>query len=350
MSAPWAVVLAGGRGARFWPLSRVHRPKQCLALLGGPTLLESTIARLDGLIPRHQILVLTGPDMAEAVRAASGLPEAQILVEPRPRNTAPAVGWAAVEVARRGGPEAVALVLPSDHDVTDPGAWREALDRAARTAAQSGAITVLGVRPDHPETAYGYIEAGEPAPELPGVARVRRFVEKPDAARAVELVEAGLLWNAGVFVFRCDALRAAFRRHLPRSGAALDALEAAPNRLGELWGELDATSLDYGVLEREADLRVVPCAPGWSDLGSWRAASVRWPAVEGGTGLAEAVLAHDAHDNAVYAPGRVVALLGVRGLGVVDTGDALLILDLGRDQDVRALVERLDAPGLRHLR
>lgn len=349
MSGLWAVILAGGRGTRFWPLSRNARPKQCLALTGTRTLLQQSIDRLDGLVSRDHILVLTGPDMAHLVREQAGLPIDQILVEPRPRNTAPAVGWAAVEVARRAGEHAVVLVLPSDHDVARPEVWRAALARAAEIAGLSRAITVLGIQPDRPETGYGYIELAGPAPEGQGASRVARFVEKPDAVTAARLVASGLLWNAGVVVFRCDALLAAFQRHLPRSAAALEAIRTSPERLSELWGDLDATSLDFALLERERDLRVVPCEPGWSDLGSWAAAAARWPEVPGGAGLARAVLAVDSSGCAVYAPGKAVALLGVRDVAVVDTGDALLVLDLQRAQDVRELCELLEARGLRDL-
>lgn len=346
MNPRFALILAGGRGTRFWPLSRRSRPKQCLALTGEATLLQQTVARVLPLVPPERVLVLTAPDMAGLVaEQLPELPPENILVEPRGRGTAPCLGWGAVEVARRGGPGAVAMALPADQLVADPEALRAALAAGAAAAERTGSLVTLGIQPTRPETGYGYLQIGEPAGAWEGqpLRRVARFVEKPDAATAVRLLSGGEhLWNAGIFVFRADALLAAFRAHLPRSAEALDAIQADPGALEARWGELDATSIDYGVMERHGDTLVVPCAPGWSDVGAWPEAARLWPEVEGGRARSAHVTALRAHDNAVYAPGKVVGLLGVQGLIVVDTPDALLVMAAEAAQDLRHLVDALE--------
>ncbi len=346
----YALVLAGGRGTRFWPLSRKSRPKQCIALTGGATLLQETCQRIAPLVPPERVLVLTGPDMVELVRAQlPELPPENILVEPRGRGTAPCLGWGAVEVARRGGPEAIMVALPADHVVGDPATLREALASAAAAASSTGALVTLGIRPSRPETGYGYLRLGRSGGRFlqNELFHVERFVEKPDESTARRYLEdGGYLWNAGMFVFTAAALLDAFRQHLPRSAAALAEIAANPEALQDRWADLDATSIDYGVMERHGHTLVVPVSPDWSDVGAWPEAAARWPEVEGGRGVATAVVARDSKDNAVFAPGQAVALLGVSGLVVVSTADALLVMDSARAQDLRIVVDTLEARGL----
>ena len=339
-----ALILAGGRGTRFWPLSRHHRPKQLLAPFGGPTLLVDTVDRLFPLVPPRRTYVVTAADLAEAVRdQLPDVPRENILVEPEGRGTAPGVGWGTVEIARREGPDTVVYTLPSDHTVGRPEVFRAALRGAAEAAEGSGALVLLGIHPSRPETGYGWVAPGPEVGVYHGqpVRRVGRFVEKPGLDDAKRYLAQGWLWNAGVFVFQASALLAAFRRHLPRSGEALDAIAASPRLLAERWRDLDATSLDYGILERHADVLVAPCGPDWSDVGTWTEAAARWPEGEGGRALAAEVAAVDARRCAVYAPGKTVGLLGVEDLIVVDTEDALLIARADRVQDVRQVVGRL---------
>ena len=347
--APWAVVLAGGGGARLWPLSRRSHPKQCLTLGGEASLLRRTVDRLAPLVPTERVLVVTGPDMVDAVRAdLPDLPAGAILVEPQGRNTAPCVAWAAIEVARRASPEAPLLVLPADHAVARPAALREALGAAAQAAADTGALVTLGVPPDRPATGFGYLELGEPAGRFGGLEarRVARFVEKPDLARAQAFVDGGRhLWNAGMFAFTARALSAAVAAHLPRTAAALAPVRADPGALQGAWPETDAISLDFGVMERAANILTVPCDVGWSDLGAWDQVGPSYPAVPGGRGLARRVVAIDAAGCLVHAPGKAVALVGVQDLVVVDTQDALLVLDRRRAQDVRAILRQLAQDG-----
>ncbi len=341
MSLPddfYAVVLAGGRGTRFWPLSRRALPKQCLSIDGGPTLLQRTVARAG--LPRDRVLVVTGPDMVGAVREQ--LPDVPLLVEPSPRNTAAAIAWATFEVARRGG--AGCVVLPSDHVMADEAAFRDALAAAAEVA-RGDALVTLGVRATRPETGFGWIE---PAPGEGPDRAVRRFVEKPPLPEAERHLAAGHLWNAGVFAWSPKALLGAVATHLPGVAAMIDALRHGA-RIAEVWALAEATSIDTGVLERAPNVRVVPMDCGWSDVGSWPALLDVLPTGEGGVAVADAVVAVRSAGNVVHAAGKVVALLGVRDLVVVDTPDALLVAPRAEGQAVRELLDELGRRGLDRL-
>lgn len=337
----FAVVLAGGRGTRFWPLSRRNMPKQCLSIDGGPTLLQRTVARTG--LPAERILVVTGPDMVAPVR--DQIPGIEILVEPSPRNTAPAIAWATWEVARRGG--SGCAVLPSDHMIADEPAFRASLAHAVRVAA-GGALVTLGVRPTRPETGYGWIEPEDGVTSDPAATDrpVRRFVEKPPLETAERLLAGGRhLWNAGMFVWTTRALLDAVATHLPGTAAMIAGLESGA-MIGDVWGLSDATSIDYGVMERAQGIRVVPVDFGWSDVGSWPALLDVLPHGEGGVTVADAVVARRAEGNIVYARGKLVALLGVDDLIVVDTPDALLVARRGDAQEVRLLLEEVERRGL----
>lgn len=344
--ADWAVVLAGGVGARFWPMSRRDRPKQCLSLGGGPSLLRRTLDRLEGVVPPHRVLVVTGPAMADAVRAQlPDLPENHVLVEPSGRNTAPPMAWGTLEAARRGADRV--LVLPSDHRVEHVGAFRASMRQAL--AACDDALVLIGVRPTHAETGYGWIEVdGEIVEGQPR--EVARFTEKPERARAEALLAAGALWNGGMFCWRPATLRAAVTRTLPGLAAALREIDVgAP--VTAVWDRCEATSIDHGVLERlggpPAPRRVVvPSDFGWTDLGSWAAVAEVLP--EGPLGRAQvaAGLAIDGGDHVIHAPGKLVVTVGVEGLVVVDTGDALLVCRKEDSQRVGEVVGALRAAGL----
>ncbi len=329
-----AVILAGGRGTRFWPLSRRARPKQVLDLTGEGTLLARTLARIAPMVADAQQLVVTGPDMVEAVRAEAG--NARVVVEPSGRNTLPAIAWGAWEAGRMGAD--TVIVLPSDHHVANPEALRAALREAVAVAA-GGALVTLGIMPTRAETGFGWIEPGEGG-------KVRRFVEKPPQAVADALLAGGVhLWNAGMFVFRVETLRAALEKHCPRTAAVLARLDAgAP--LADVWGQTDATSLDYGVLEHHDDVRVVALDCGWSDVGSWPALEEVLPTASWGAGVCKEIVEVDASGNLVYAAEKLVALVGVHDLVVVDTPDVVLVARREDAQRLREVLATLDARGL----
>jgi mannose-1-phosphate guanylyltransferase len=336
-----ALILAGGSGTRFWPLSRKRRPKQLLALEGDRTLLRDTLERLQPLIDPKSVWVCTTEALAEGVqRDLPEVPPAQILREPEGRNTAPAIGWSVrsmPEEARRG----VVVVLPADHRVGDPAAFRAALERAARVVEREDGVVTLGVVPHRPETGYGYLEL-EPEPAADGVRRVRRFVEKPSAENAARFVESGnYLWNAGIFVFRGATFLDVLARVQPELSRGLEEIAAAPERVGGLYGRLPADSIDYAVMEKLDDIATVPLDCGWSDLGSWEALDEVLPKDGQGNSLRGDAFAVDARGNLLFADAGTVAVVGVEGLVVVRTGDAVLVMPKERSQDVRRIVAEL---------
>jgi mannose-1-phosphate guanylyltransferase len=344
-----AVLLAGGSGTRFWPLSRARRPKQFLELVTGRSLLAETYARVAPLCAADRTWVVCGRDHAEAVRAGlPGLPPAHVLVEPAARNTAPAIGLAALG-ALREDPDAVLLVLPSDHHIAHPERFREVLQTAVR-AAQQGDLITLGIRPTRAETGYGYLRRG--AEREPGVFAVEAFVEKPDPKAAQSyLADPRYSWNAGIFVFRAAALLEALRRHLPAVHAGLQQIGSDPARAAEVFPRLPSISIDYGVLEPESasTRRIALVAAddlGWSDVGSFAALPEVRELDARGNALSGDALAIDCADCVVLAEGgRLVAALGLAGVCVVDSDDALLVVPRDRAQDVRAVVEALKARG-----
>ena len=336
-----ALILAGGSGTRFWPLSRKHRPKQLLALEGERTLLRDTVERLRPLVGPESIWICTTQALAEAVRRdVPEVPTEQILLEPEGRNTAPAIGWSIrsmPEEARRG----VVAVLPADHRVGDGESFRATLEQAAQAVEREDRVMTLGVTPRWAETGYGYLEL-EPEAGEGGLRRLRRFVEKPTAEKAEEFVRAGnYLWNAGIFVFRGTTFLSVLERLQPELSHGLEEIATAPERLGELYARLPADSIDYAVMEKLDEISTLPLDCGWSDLGSWSALDEILPRDEhGNTGRGD-VLAIEARDNLLFSDAGTIAVLGVEGLVVVRTGDTVLVMPKERAQEVRKIVSEL---------
>jgi mannose-1-phosphate guanylyltransferase len=340
-----AVLLAGGSGTRFWPLSRARRPKQFLSLATERTLLADTFARVEPLVGAARTWVVCGADHVAAVRAAlPALPAAHLIVEPAARNTAPAIGLAAVQV-RREDPDATVIILPSDHHIAEPAAFREALSTAVRVA-QGGDLVTLGIPPTRPETGYGYLRRG--APREKGVYAVEAFVEKPDAATAqAYLRDPAYSWNAGIFVFRADALLEALCEHLPAVHGALSRIARDEAALAEAFPRLPSISIDYGVMEKARKIALVDPGPiGWSDVGSFAALLEVRSLDARKNALAGDALVIDCDGCVVLSEGgRLVATVGLRDLCVIDAGDAVLVVPRERAQDVRKVVDELRSRG-----
>jgi mannose-1-phosphate guanylyltransferase len=345
----YALILAGGRGTRFWPRSRRTRAKQVLRFVGEQSLIQDTVERLRPLIPADRIWILTNEHLrAEIVRQLPGVPARQILAEPAQRNTAPAIGLAA-HILRSIDPDAVMGVFPADHYIANPAEYRELL-KPAFQAAEDRNLVVLGIAPRWPETGYGYIEF--PKGTGPGVlqpAPVLRFREKPDLETAKEFVAAGnFFWNAGMFFWRCDVFLDAFRAYLPETASLIENLPPFESSrfmgaLADSYGQAENISIDFAVLEKASNVVGLTAGDiGWNDVGSWNAVYELLARDSDGNVTRGKTLLKDANGNYVESEGRLVAMLGVRDLIVVDTPDALLIADRGRAQDVGKLVEMLE--------
>ena len=366
----YPVILAGGRGTRFWPLSRKRRAKQLLALDGKQTMIQQTVARLAPMAALSRFWIITNDDLRPAImRQLPKLPAKQIIAEPAGRNTAPAIGLAAFLLLRHD-PDAVLGLFPSDHVIADSAQYRATLTRGIEIAAAGQNIVVLGIRPTRPETGYGYIEAGAQdagASDYQGSLRVRRFTEKPDLATARQFLDAGnYFWNSGMFLWRADTLANALRGHLPNTAPLLEKIAAAygtrkfADTFRKLYPKCENISIDYAVLEprsakAEAQSRIfcLPCDFGWNDLGSWTALHEHHVAKakpgDGSLVSASGSFAMNAKNNYVHAPGKFVALIGVSNLVIVETEDALLITTLDQSQDVGKVVKHLDEKKLKKL-
>jgi len=354
----YPVILAGGRGTRFWPLSRKRRAKQLLALDGKHTMIQQTVARLAPMAAPSRFWIITNDDLRPAIlRQLPKLHAKQIIAEPAGRNTAPAIGLAAFLLLRHD-PEAVLGLFPSDHVIADPAQYRATLSRGIEIAAAGENIVVLGIRPTRPETGYGYIEAG--APDHDGSLRARRFTEKPDLGVARQFLDAGnYFWNSGMFLWRADTLANALREHVPNTALLLEKIAAAygtrkfVETFRKLYPKCENISIDYAVLEPrsakgEAQSRIF-CLPsdfGWNDLGSWTALHEHHVAKAkrcGGNPVSTSGrFTLNAQNNYVHVLGKFVALVGVSNLVIVETEDALLITTLDQSQDVGKVVKHLD--------
>lgn len=347
----YGVILAGGKGKRFWPYSRAARPKQFLDITGEGSMLAVTYRRLAALMPSDRIFVLTLEELVPLVRKElPRLSSERIFAEPVGRNTAPSIAVAATIVRRAGGDEPF-LVCPADHTIARAGAFRRAVRAAAVVAARSDVLVTFGVVPTHPATGYGYIEAGRQFEKRNGIAvlEAKRFHEKPDAKRAAAYLRARrYFWNSGIFLWRPSVLLDAVSRHLGEARSPLAEIERALGTrslrrvVAREYPRMPAISVDYGILEKVRNVVVVPADIGWSDVGSWDSLSDLLPAdSRGNAGLGRLELV-DARDNLFFNPKGMTAAVGVDGLIVVVEGGTVLVCKRGDSQRVREIIERLE--------
>jgi len=354
----YPVILAGGRGTRFWPLSRKRRAKQLLPLDGKDSMIQQTVKRLAPLAPARRFWIITNHDLRPAIaKQLPKLDKQQILAEPVGRNTAPAIGLAAFLLLRTN-PEAVLGLFPSDHVIANEAGYRETIGKGIALAAAGENIVVMGIQPNRPETGYGYIEAGT---MFEGDAsHVRRFTEKPDAALASQFLAAGnYYWNSGMFLWSAATLANALREHLPKIAPILEEIAAAfgtrkfVNTFRRLYPKCENISIDYAVLEprsakgeQASNIFCLPADFGWNDLGSWTALhehhSAKTPAEDRNVIASAGSFTLNARGNYIHAPDKFVAAVGVEDIVVVETDDALLITTRERAQDVGKVVKYLD--------
>lgn len=360
-----AVILAGGRGTRFWPRSRGRSPKQLLSIVGKGTMLEQTVARIRPLVREDRVWTVTNIEQQAGLRKqVPKRSRKRVLVEPVGRNTAAAIALAAFHIQHAEKGDALMAVLPADHYIEHPETYRKIVRVALDVARSPGRMVVLGIPPTRPETGYGYIERMEATIGADGspVYPVLRFTEKPTRETAKEYIASGnYQWNAGMFFWRVSTYLEAVRKHLPATYAALEHVASTIGtpkyaaQLRKIYAKLENISVDYAVLERATEqatvpqVFVIPAEVGWSDIGSWAAVYERLAAHPGENIFAGAGHAIDAQGNYAFSAGKFVAAIGVNDLVIVETPDALLVCPRERAQDVGKLVKWLEEQGLKKL-
>ncbi len=364
LSHAYAVILAGGRGERFWPLSTVRRPKQTLALFGGRTLLAMAVDRLNGLLDPARVLVITNQDLVAVSReAAPMLPPENVIGEPVGRDTAAACALALAVVKARD-PQGVFCILTADHIIGDEDVFRRTLADGLELAAREAVLITMGITPDHPSTGYGYIEAGDavvhtgPAPGPTTFQQARRFVEKPDAETAAGYLASGrFFWNSGMFIWSVATFEAALDRHQPDLAEWARALVPAvgtpgfADALAKAYAPLKRISVDYAIMEHADNILMARGAFAWDDVGTWPALARHFPTDEAdNVCIGQTELLESSGNVVVSRDDRLTALLGVNDLVVVQAEGATLICPKSRAQDVKALVKAVGArAALRHL-
>jgi mannose-1-phosphate guanylyltransferase len=348
----YAVIMAGGSGTRFWPLSRRKHPKQLLTLFGQHSLLEQTVTRIQPIIPLAHIYIFTNEALTEKVRRLlPRIPSDQIVGEPASRNTAPTLGVAAQEIARRD-PEGLMVVLPSDQIIAKPGVFRQVLGSACRVASKAGHSVVLGLKPTRPDTGFGYVRLGRREGKVAGheVFHVDNFTEKPTVAVARRYAASGrYLWNSGMFIWKASTLIENFQRFQPEMASQLrqiaDAGGVRSRAFRRLYPKFQKISIDYALMEKISNIFAVPADIGWDDVGSWAVVYELGKKDSEKNVRPSASLSLDSQGNMVVSPKKFVVTVGVQDLIVVETDDALLVCARDRSQDVGKAVQELDRQG-----
>lgn len=353
MSVDWAVIMAGGSGTRFWPVGRREKPKQLLAIQGEETLIQSTVRRIPASIGPERTMVLTRADQMPQLAAQVDLPEANLIGEPSGRDTCACIALAASLVEQRD-PGAVMAVMPADHLIEPESVFHEALARAAKAARELDALVTFGVKPTHAATGYGYLETG--AEIDVGLFEVSAFREKPDRARAEAFVEAGgYLWNAGIFVWKARAILDEVARCQPEIAERVEDIvlggpaEEFEDRLAARYGDIPKVSIDFGVMENARRVLTVAAEFAWDDIGSLVAVERHNPRDASGNTLRGETLALDLKDCILDNRSEgIIAAIGVEGLVIVRTGDAVLVAPKDQAERVKEIVARLEAEGREH--
>ncbi len=337
-----AVIIAGGRGERFWPRSRFHKPKPLQAIAGPETMLQMTVTRMQPLIPLEQVYIVTGQKLEREVkRQLPGLPERNVIAEPVGRNTAAAVGLSAVQIGRLDE-DATLAVLPADHLIFDEKEFLACLSIGAKVAREKNRLVVFGIKPDRPETGYGYIKAGGEISEK--VHEVEAFVEKPDEKTAKKFLASGrYYWNSGMFVWKYSVIMAAIEKHMPRLFTGLQKIRTAPKKevIAEVYEKIENISIDYGVMEKAQNRVMVMGDFRWDDVGSWLAMERIWQKDGEGNVSQGKFAGIDTHNSIIVGDKTLVATIGISNMIVVTTDDAVLICPKERAQEVKKMIRKL---------
>jgi mannose-1-phosphate guanylyltransferase len=354
----YAVIMAGGVGSRFWPKSRLKCPKQFLKLIGEKTMLQSTVDRILPLIPMERILVITNADYTDLViEQLPGIPPQNVIGEPIGRNTAPCIALAAI-VAEQMDPDPTMIVLPSDHYIRDENEFRRVLAAAARKATDENVLITVGIRPNRPETGYGYIQVNENngSDETDEFCVVKTFAEKPDLQTAINFIASGdFYWNSGMFIWKSSTILSELQKHLPEIHREVQKVrshvggEGFIKSLQDYYRSCMSISIDYGVMEKAGAVHVIPAEFGWNDVGSWLAVYELEDKGTEGNVIRAPVTHLENCQNCYVVSGsdKLIAMVGLQGFAYVETDDAVLICRLEESQEVKKLFETMDTPALR---
>jgi mannose-1-phosphate guanylyltransferase len=348
----YAVIMAGGSGTRFWPRSRKNRPKQLLNITGDEILLKKTIELITPIIPIDRIEIVTTLVQADSVKSTvPQIPEENIIIEPFGKNTAPAIGISALAI-ERDTRDAVMVVLPADHYIEDKKRFHQTILAGAYQASQGNFVVTIGIPPRGPETGYGYIEADEVRDTKNGIYSVKSFHEKPDINTARRFIKQGtFFWNSGIFIARTSTMLKEIEEYLPHNYKGLMKIKASlgtdeeSDVINNVYKEMEAISIDYGVIEKSKHVLMIKGDFGWNDVGSWLSAAQYWPKDRNNNAFIGELINLDSSQCIVYSTKKPVALLGVKDLVIVEDEDVLLVCKRERSQDVKKLVEMLKSKG-----
>jgi len=351
-----ALIMAGGEGTRFWPLSRKDHPKQFLKLNDNQkTMLQETVERINELVPLEQVFIATNEAYQKAIKKQlDGIPEENIIVEPMKRNTAACIGLSSVVIEDKY-PGSTMIVLPADHLIKDQKRFVDILRKSIMTAATGKNLVTIGIEPTHPETGYGYIHFGDQLHTIDGdqVFEVRNFTEKPDLSTAKEFLEEGTyLWNSGMFIWQLSSILANIETHLPEMYESLERIKDALGTdlsqkvIKDEFEKMQSVSIDYGIMEKADDIFVIPGSFGWDDLGSWPALERVKKVDADGNVVIGKHYGIDTTNSIIHSPNKVVTTIGLDDVVIVDTEDAILICDKKRAQEVKEIRNILEAEGL----
>lgn len=339
--------MAGGIGSRFWPRSKEKKPKQLLKIFGSNSMIQDTVGRLDGLVKKENIYVVTNKmQKAEIKHQLPEIPAENIIDEPFGKNTAAAIGLASIIVGKKNS-EAVILTLPADHIIKEKEDFLQTLSSAAEFAYNSKGLVTIGINPTRPETGYGYIQIDE-KPAYDNIFKVLTFAEKPNYATAVRFIESGdFLWNSGMFIWRIDSILNEIKQHMPELYEGLLQIEESLNSphfekvLSSVYGQLKSISIDYGVMEKSDNVYLTKGNFTWSDVGSWEEVYQLTEKDEDGNAIVGKAYCQNTNDSYIYSPKKFTAVVGVDNIIVINTEDALLICRRDKAQDVKNVVDYL---------
>lgn len=360
----YSIIMAGGGGTRFWPLSRQSMPKQLLNLSGNNVMINETIQRSSSLIYADNTFIVTNKNQVEAMEKVllDSIPRANILAEPAAKNTAPCLLYAVMYILENRG-DGIVCVFPADHYITDESGYLKLLQRGIHAATSKNTMVTLGIEPTYPSTGYGYIKIGENCSGKENC--IERFIEKPDIEKAVEYIKDGsYYWNTGIFICKASVIVELFKRFLPKMVCGFEKIRdllwadsfktvEAKNMLDEVYENLDNISVDYGIMERMDNALMLKGSFGWNDVGSWDAVGAVFPKDENGNSVKTGNVGHigiDTKDCVIYGGDRLVTTIGISDIIIIDTKDALLVCDRGRAQDVKYIQDELEKKDLSGLK